>query len=339
MKKKLAPLMFLCLSTAMVKAQMIENPGMETWVDIPGVLELEHPTYWSGSDKLIEDNASLFSLLGLSPQKQMWRSTDAHSGTYATLIESKDLSPTLGSFPALLVNATISINPEDFSGGLELSGIFDKLKFSNGTATHGHKVDKVSAWIKLPETNTDRSSVVITAYQNGVTATGIDTVFRIGQSAFAFDPLLMNGYTKVDLPLTYFNNAITATDTLIVAFSSSAISGNSPVITAGNQLLVDDVTMTLSDGSTTAIHMATPLSKKASIYPNPATDKVYVRINNDGTAPHQLRIFDALGRTMYSTMIKSVLHEIDITSWHSGIYYYTLHNEQNGEYDAGQLLK
>lgn len=340
MKKKLACMMLLSLGYATVEAQMIETPGMETWIEIPGSLGLEHPASWSGSDKLIEDNASLFSLLGLTAQKQVQSSTDAHGGSYAALIESKNLSPTLGSLPALLVNANIHINPADFSGGLELSDIFGKLKFSNGTATHGHKVDKVSAWIKMPETNTDRSSVIITAYRNGLTAGGVDTTFPIGQSAFVFEPSMITSYTKVDLPLAYFDQAITATDTLIVAFSSSAISGSAPTVTDGNRLFIDDVTMTLSDGSVTAIKMTAPLKRQVKIYPNPATDKIFVSINREGIpSNHQLSIFDALGRTIYNAIIKRDLHEIDITSWRSGVYYYTICNEQSGQCETGQLLK
>lgn len=65
----------------------------------------------------------------------------------------------------------------------------------------------------------------------------------------------------------------------------------------------------------------------STVFPNPATNKLYLEVNNTESIPFQLKIFDNIGRRLYEEDgIDENIHEIDVSEFSQGIYYYKLIN-------------
>lgn len=63
------------------------------------------------------------------------------------------------------------------------------------------------------------------------------------------------------------------------------------------------------------------------IYPNPATDKLFVNYELKGS--HQINILDVTGRVIYSGMYEDHFSEIDISKLFAGIYFIRITNKNN----------
>ena len=64
-------------------------------------------------------------------------------------------------------------------------------------------------------------------------------------------------------------------------------------------------------------------SMSIQIYPNPATDHIYVEVSDNGlTQGYHLKIINQIGAAVYYQHIKESVHEIDLTDWSGyGLYY------------------
>lgn len=60
-----------------------------------------------------------------------------------------------------------------------------------------------------------------------------------------------------------------------------------------------------------------------SLFPNPAKDKLYVKVP-DAKKDHTLELFDAYGKLLLRTKIETELSEINISGYKAGIYFYNI---------------
>ena len=58
-----------------------------------------------------------------------------------------------------------------------------------------------------------------------------------------------------------------------------------------------------------------------SVFPDPVSDKLNVKINDDVVQGHQLSVVDAAGRQVSATGGSASLFQFDVASWTSGVYY------------------
>ena len=67
------------------------------------------------------------------------------------------------------------------------------------------------------------------------------------------------------------------------------------------------------------------------IYPNPATTNLTIEIQNTGTKNQDasVKIFNALGQKLYSSLTKNSKTEIDISGYASGIYFVEIKTNGN----------
>ena len=86
-----------------------------------------------------------------------------------------------------------------------------------------------------------------------------------------------------------------------------------------------DVT-TLFNGGTLGINVINS-TFNINLYPNPATDKLFVNYELKGG--HQINILDVTGRVVYSAMYEDNFSEIDISNLFAGIYFIRITNEDN----------
>jgi len=336
MKKTL--LMAACLTAAALssQAQTFTNAGFEAWAGPSGLLQLEHPDGWTGSDATINELGPLLFLVGITPKKQLSKSTEAHSGSFAAQVTTKFLGDTVGNVPGLLLNARISIDLGAIGGNPDLSNFLNYVKYTGGTPVLGKKVENVKAWVRLDGSNQDQASMIVFAMKKAKTAGGQDTMVAIGNAAIVISPNAANSYVEATANVTYTDPAVTATDTLIVAFSSSAIINENTVRTDGNTLLVDDVSMTTSD--VLAIRQPVFRGDVVLVYPNPASRSIYFNLNTAERAEdYTLTICDVAGRTVHQQRLKQLVNEQSLNGWAKGSYFYTLHNTRSQQSVKGQF--
>jgi|GEM_PF-597350 len=346
MKKFLLFSAVLLASALGVKAQSVANSGFESWHDftvqtgIISSIDLEAPGSWSGSDSLIAGISPFAAIAGIqiTPVKQLSKSTDAHSGTYAASLKTAFLGDSVGNVPCVLINARVSVDIMALVGNPEVSDVFDLVTYSGGTPVLGRKVDAVNAWVKLTDQNQDDASAIVTALQKSQTGSGADTLIPIGAGSLIIQKGISNDYREISVPVVYADTGNTATDTLIVVFTSSAAADPNAPATNGNTLLVDDITMSTSDGSGT-VSVRQPLlpGDALLVYPNPATDAVYFNLHTAlEPGKYTLHITDISGRAVLFRPLREHINKQQVRGWAKGTYFYTLDGE--GKFLKGKFV-
>jgi hypothetical protein len=346
MKKTLLFTAVLAGTLTSTQAQTFSNAGFETWNNFTVAtgfitsVALEAPTTWSGTDSLIAGLTIPASFIGIEiePVTQIIKSTDAHSGTYAAEIRTANLGDSLGNVPGALITASVGIDMAAVVGNPDLSDILSLFTYKGGTPILQRKVETVSAWVKLTNQNNDNASVVITALQKAKTSGGADTMITIGGGTQIIANNVSNGYREITVPIVYANANNTATDTLIVVFSSSAVVSPDDSITDGNTLLVDDVSMTTSEGTSLSIRQPVFAEDIALVYPNPAKNIIYFNLNTFQKADdYTLTVTDASGRAILTENLKQQVNEKNVSGWAKGSYFYSLTNTKNGKHLNGKF--
>jgi hypothetical protein len=347
MKKTLLLTAVLAGTLATTQAQTFSNAGFETWNNFNvttgfpvGSVALEAPTTWAGTDSLIAGLTlpALFLGVEIDPVTQLIKSTDAHSGTYAAEVKTANLGDSLGNVPGALINAKISLDLASIGSNPDFSSLLSLFTFSGGTPTLGRKVDNVKAWVKTFSTNIDQASITVNAMQKAKTTANADTLVLIGSGVGLVSANPNNDYVETTVNVTYLNANNTATDTLIVIFSSSAVAGSGAGFTDGNKMLVDDVSMTTSEGTGLSIQQPLFADDIALVYPNPTKNLIYFNLNTFQKAEeYTLMVTDVTGRTILNENLKQQVNEKNVSGWAKGSYFYKLINVKNGKHLNGKF--
>lgn len=149
---------------------------------------------------------------------------------------------------------------------------------------------------------------------------------------------MSNDYRSISVPVIYPDPNNTATDTLIVVFASSEMGTTEPIpATDGNTLLVDDVTMTTSNG-TVSIQQPVMAEDIALVYPNPAEDMIYFNLNTFARADeYELLVTDVTGKVIMKERLQQQVNARDVSGWAKGNYFYLLSNVKNGKSLKGKF--
>lgn len=339
MKKILLSATVLLAVFTAARAQTIDNGGFENWQGPSGSLQLENPDSWYGSDKTLDDLGVLLTIVGVTPEKQLFKSTDAHSGTFAAELKTAFLGDTVGNVPGLLLNARINFDLLAVIQDPDFSNFLDHVTYTGGTPLLGKKVDNVKAWVKLSGDQQDQASVIISAFKKGLTANNTDTMILIGNGTKLITPNAANAYEEITVPMVYTSPSNTATDTLIVVFSSSAVITSTTPTTDGNTVKVDDVTMTTSDGtSPTSIQEPVFREDIVVVYPNPAGNVVYFNLNAaEKASDYTLTVTDMTGRVVLQEQLTQQINQRSLNGWARGTYFYSLVNTKNDKSEQGKF--
>jgi len=340
MKKHLFSTLLLTVAacTGFAQTPSITNPGFEPWETYTaGLVSRERPESWYGSDQITGEYGVILSFMGATAEQQIFKSTDKHSGDFAARLLTINLSDSLGNIPGVLSNAQVSVDLEDMGDDVDFSTLLSSLTYTGGTAMYGKQVDTVSAWVKTGAENEDNAAIIISAMKKSVTDAGADTMIAIG-SGEGIIPPGESGYHKISVPMVYTGSEV-ATDTLIIAFLSSAFAEEGATATEGNMLLVDDVELVYSDAGS-AIHQPVLSETKVSVYPNPANDRVWFNLNvNEQAGDYELSIADISGRNVYTQQLATQINVIDLAAWAGGTYVYNLFNKKTGQRVSGKFTK
>jgi len=317
---------------------VIVNGTFELWTDItapsfpPGAPDLERPNGWYGSDQLLNHTVGTVFLaqgLDFDYNKQLFKDTDMHEGSFAAKLMTKDFGDTLKKVPVLLTNARQNVSMSALLGAdfdnIDLMTLF---RFSEGTAMYGKRIDSITAYVKTPATNADSGAVFVLACETVQSSSGADSNAVIGQGGMTIAPN-SNGYIKISVPVFYA--AGQATDSMVVGFVSSSAD-----FTVDNTLYVDHVEIYASEPSSVRNIKATDLGFQ--VYPNPATTQI--NFNNKGNLTHTtLIIQNSVGQIMHYASLGQGINTIDLGKYAAGTYFYEVYNEKGTARQTGKFVK
>jgi Secretion system C-terminal sorting domain/Putative carbohydrate metabolism domain len=246
------------------------------------------PSHWYSLNPL--------TLVGLDPTTNL--TEDANSGKFAVKLESKTTSGEV--LTGLLTSGPIL--DDKFNPG------FDKIKIKFNSMPSALRV-----FYKGKPATKDTGSVLMVLTKWNPTKKKADTIATAG----LFLTTEVKNYTMADLVFTY--TIKTAPDSAFF-IASSSLDGFNP--TAGSTLYIDDMQLLYNNIS---INDA-PEIANTNIYPNPATDKLYIDTDKEYST---LRLQNILGAIVYSEANMSAHHTIDISNFKKGVYLLQL-TKNNG---------
>jgi|GEM_PF-1258113 len=295
------------------------------------------PDGWYCADSLAAGLAPILALGGLTNlgiEQQSFRDTlHVHAGTAALGLKTVNLNDTL-QLPGMLSNAKMTI---DVGTLMSSPNLQDALSYTGGTPMYKNKLDTVKAWAFLDTSNVSAAIALVDAWGTDPT----DNVYKVigaGVAAIVPSPV----YQEINIAVAYADDAFTKVDTMVLTFISSLPDSVLDTLKPLNYLVVDDVTMSYSAGTTppTSIKTLTTAESNVTIAPNPVSSSLNVQIANfDKSKQQTLVITDVLGRTVVTMPVLVDQLTIDMSSYNSGLYQYQLYNHSSNTMEAGKFIK
>ncbi len=252
----------LVATLASAQAQTIPNGGFETWALRNSV---EAPTGWVTTDDVAA------ALVGTAFTGTYTKVTDAHGGTYAARLESKNTLLGIVVPGAVGIGTKVGANVA-LPGGIPFTGRPTMLQFYY----------KLSGPQPVAASDGAFAQVALTRYVNGATQT-----LATARQVFT---TVTSTYVLAQVPLTYTSSA--TPDSVHLVLSSGAIITATAGPVAGTVFQVDDVSFT---GTATATRDAA-LSAALTVAPNPSPDGRYLLHAPPTLLAGALAVTDATGR-------------------------------------------
>jgi hypothetical protein len=273
---------------------------------IPGsMLQLDNLTFTGVSSQPLMMNGSFENWSTINTSRPIqWEqvgdftciTTDAHSGSYALMLNSFEPAPGVPS-PSYAAN-----------------GHFPPNQGPVGGRPYSLVTDTLCGWYKFIPNGIDSATI-------GVQASLVNNV--VGGAFTALPPASV--YTFFSLPFSCATNP----DTLLVVMSSSYADIYPSNI--GSVFKLDDLYLKSSPLST-GPEISWNTFGKVSLYPNPSNVECWMEFDNNGNAPVIMVITDELGKIVSEITITETGHQrqqIDTSSFAKGSYVITL--IQNGK--------
>ncbi len=307
--KKIILSLLACSTLVSANAQNILGQGMESWHNISAGIppkQVEAPDHWFGADSIVFSVAPFAGIS--SPKAQLTKDTDAHSGTLAAKLVTKDQGGQLNEVPGVLANAKINIDLNNLDPNNPLAS----LSYDGGTAI-SQRFDHIGAWIKYQPSGADKAQIIARTVLTGQGAGGEDSVVAEGDTIIYS---ALANYTYVEFPLMYDDPNVVPDKLLIIFLSSTNETATSPV--DGSTLLVDDVEALQKN---TNVRTTLLDNESFNVYPNPA--KNTLNISTSVTETIVWQAYNAAGRKV-ATQRFTKEAKVDISSLSSGMYYYNV---------------
>lgn len=276
MKKLIYTTLLLAAASGSFAQGFLDNGGFEVWETQNTVSE---PKGWYTLNYL--------TLMGL-PETTI-QTPDAHSGSYAALLESKAGSP--NDLPGLLTSALILTS----SGTPDLS--LAKVPFTM-------RPKNMELYYKYFPADGDSAAGVMILTRWNAAEQRTDTV---GVAAFTVGDSI-SVYTRLVVPFVYHNPL--PPDSVMLLIASSA-DGFNP--TAGSKLYIDDFTISFETG----IDDQERLLKNVSLFPNPAASQVTIETEEK---QFTYRLSDICGRLLASGASSGSAQVLDVAGLGAGMY-------------------
>lgn len=218
------------------------------------------------------------------------KSTDAHSGTYSLKGETKFIgAPFNQAAPALVTTGTINTTTQVIEGGIATS----------------ERPDSITGWMKYAPVNGDTGYIEVLLFANNYQDT-------IGRAKF-YSPFALSSWTYFSKEITYYSSAAVEASRVILLPSS----GYQPQV--GSIVQFDDLAFVTSTGINEG-------NKKYafSVYPNPATEELYIK--NPLAENATMQVYDVTGKKATEINIGLNTTRTNISTYSPGVYLYTFTN-------------
>ena len=234
---------------------------------------------------------------------------DAFSGSTAARLETIDMLNGGFQAPGLLTLSDFSVNIStqefSFSGGFFLQ----------------ENVSKLTGMYKYAGVDGDSASVVIYNFKHPE-GEAMDTI-GVGYT-FLHDA---EDWTPFEVIMINMNSHLPDT------FNVMIISSGSEEMKIGSTLLVDNITIETNTGIIDLWNPVSPLH----VYPNPALETVNFEAE-DIVSDRELIIYDLNGQIVQKTGFENKTVQVDVSSFHSGLFSYSL-IENGKRVRSGSFLK
>jgi len=289
----------LCLLGLGAQAQTITNLDFETWATRNGI---EAPANWQTSDDIVHN--LIVKQVGLNTYINtgtVTKTSPAHGGAYAASLTTRSVTGISGLLSGVLVLGT-KLGPNTI-GGVPYTTRPAQLQFYYRYS--GPIADSAAAIVALTATVSGQPQLVGT-----------------GQVYLA--PTTGASFVQLSVPVAY--QLSLTPDSVRVLFSSGA----ADALTAGANLVIDDVALT---GSALAIRADAGVQALLTVAPNPSTGGRFTISSPDKPelAAAPLEVLDALGRSVArqpAQAAPSGPRELDLSSLSTGIYLLRLDSRQ-----------
>lgn len=235
------------------------------------------------------------------------KTTDKHSGSYATKL-----------FPYHLVIPTFVLDTviPGFStiGSINFNVLTQSIEFIKGVP-YAVRPTNVTGWYKYLPAPGDTCNVLVYLRRHGNV---------IGHGRFQHKDTVST-YTQFNIPITY--DSVGLPDTLDVVLLSSGSNAQ-----MGTQFFVDDIEVVGGLG-VTPINALLPVN----IYPNPTNGNINIELPYSSDV--KIRIFNILGKEVYSNISNLNLVSIDLSDNPRGLYFVEIDNGFNKQVKKISLLK
>lgn len=297
----------------------ITNGDMEEWrpvtLSIAPSAGIMLPQNWNSTDSLIFSALYVFPSANFS--RQVYQSTNAHSGNFAAEIITKK-QDTMGILPGVLTNTTPAIDMSLFTGANATEATY----FTGGLPVTS-RVSAVNAWLKyLPQGN-DTAIFIVHPVLSGMASDGRDSVVGSGfVRIFGGD----TSYNLVTANITYID-ATVQPDYLQISF----ISGSKFVPIVGSKLFVDDVFL-----SATAVK--TPDNHQISIHPNPNSGKFMIEAG-EYSGLRTIDVYSLNGQKVFTAKYTGRPVPVDLSGFPDEMYVVCLASERGVKVEKVFIVK
>lgn len=226
------------------------------------------------------------------------KSTDAHSGMYAVKMQT-----------AMGDNDGVPVA----RGAMISTGYFDRNCSSNcllkGGYPYTNTIDTLFFWYKYTSVGNSKASAYVTLKKNQMIVGGTS--------------ITLDGAASYQLGMLPFFSMQTP-DTLVVQFQSNRWE-DSLLTQVGSVLIIDGVV--LKSQPTTGLSKAKIQEEHITVYPNPATNNLYITIGT-GVIPENcyLTIYNILGQQLHTVKLLNTSTPIQMEMFANGTYLYTIRN-------------
>lgn len=288
MKTRYLLMLLLGIATTMLHAQTdtIANGGFEKW-DTTGAYSQPHKWY------------TLNSLTNFGYDPTTVLTDDAHSGSYAVVLENK--TGPFSDIPGILVTGNI-LKPNN------------DIDFSAGKYAFTSKPISVRFYYKVFPAMDDTCAMLMVLTKWNQAFNTADTV-AVARMNFAQN---VTSYTLADVQFEYLLPF--APDSAFCLFSSST-SPYTPVV--GSAFYLDDLELNYTITGLDDLHA--PLV--STLYPNPSSNTLTIELNKTGKTIFSL--FDINGKQVSVQTLYQQKNTIDVSHLKDGIYIAILKDENN----------
>lgn len=293
MKKILLSVCAIFALSASLRAQ-IPNPSFECWNAYPGPPPYEEPCQWTSFNSSSAQGYPVF----------VFKTTDAHNGTYAIEVRTQGYTNPFPPYQAL-VDVGYTQTGTNYQNG------------PNGFP-YTQRPSTFSAWVKYLPQGIDSAEIKIKLYKWSPTFQQPQDVahaeFYVHTTDSVYHCVLKN-FTYVPPFVTSGNP-----DTASVYISSSF--QNNP--TAGSIIKVDDIAF---GNCTVGMPETAKENPELYVFPNPASDKISFSLFPAGA--DRIKLFEITGKMVAAETVNDVEVVMDLKKLKPGIYFSAVYDQDN----------